>query len=161
MIPAIRISIGSGLKNKTSNMKQYLMIAALLSLGMVSLAQTKKEQQVAAAVEQLRKAMVDGDSMALSRLVSPVLSYGHSGGHIDDKQEFVSKLASGKSDFVTIELSGQTISISKKTAIVRHNLNAATNDGGKPATVKLHVLSIWQKMHGDWILLARQAVKLP
>jgi hypothetical protein len=49
-------------------------------------------------------------------------------GHIDDKKEFVDKLTNGSSDFVTIDLSEQTISISDKVAIVRHTLNAKTND---------------------------------
>jgi ketosteroid isomerase-like protein len=88
------------------------------------------------------------------------LSYGHSGGHIDDKKEFVEKLASGASDFVTIDLSDQTISVSGKTAVVRHKLNAKTNDGGKPAEVHLLVLLIFQKDHRQWKLLARQAVKI-
>ena len=123
-------------------------------------AQTKQEKAVANAVEQLRNAMVDGDSLILDKLTLPQLSYGHSGGHIDDKTEFVHKLVSGASDFVTIELLEQTISVSKNTAVVRHKLNAATNDGGKPAVVHLAVLLVWQKQHGNWKLLARQAVKL-
>lgn len=128
---------------------------------LVSLAQTRQEKNVTVAVEQLRKAMIDGDSMALEKIVSGKLSYGHSGGHIDDKKEFVSKLASGQSDFVTIELKDQTISISGKVAIVRHTLNAITNDNGKPGEVHLFVLLIWQKQKGSWKLLARQAVKVP
>jgi Domain of unknown function (DUF4440) len=143
-------------------MKKIILItAALFSICFQLQAQTKQETAVANAVEQLRKAMVDGDSLMLDKLVSPKLSYGHSGGHIDDKTEFIHKLASGGSDFVTIELTEQTISISKNIAVVRHKLNAATNDGGKPAVVHLAVLLIWQKLHGDWKLLARQAIKLP
>ena len=126
----------------------------------IAAAQNKQETAVANATEQLRKAMVDGDKTALESLVTDQLSYGHSGGHIDDKKEFVEKLASGKSDFVTIDLSEQTISISGKTAIVRHKLNAATNDGGKPAEVHLLVLLVWQKQGSQWKLLARQAVKI-
>ena len=122
-------------------------------------AQDKTVKQVATAVEQLRKAMVDGDKQMLERLADDQLSYGHSGGHIDDKKEFVEKIASGKSDFVTIELLDQSIIVSGKTAIVRHTLNAATNDGGKPAEVHLKVLLVWQKHNSGWKLLARQAVK--
>lgn len=141
-------------------MKKYMMIALLLSCVIISSAQSKDEKTVTAVVQQLRKAMVDGDSVTLSKLTSHSLSYGHSGGHIDTKQEFVSNLGSGRSDFVTIDLSEQTISIHGKTAIVRHTLIAATNDGGKPGTVKLHVLLVWQKERKGWVLLARQAVKL-
>jgi len=123
-------------------------------------AQSKQEKAVADAVEQLRKAMVDADKATLENSVADKLSYGHSGGDIDDKKEFVEKIASGKSDFVSIDLSEQTISISGKTAIVRHILKAKTNDGGKPGEVQLRVLLVWQKQGGQWKLLARQAVKM-
>jgi ketosteroid isomerase-like protein len=78
---------------------------------------------------------------------------------VEGKAEFVEKIASGKSDFVTIDISEQTIDIIGKTAVVRHMFNATTNDGGKPGTVKLKVLLIFQKENGAWKLLARQAVK--
>ena len=123
-------------------------------------AQSAKETAVAKVVERLRKAMIDGNKTELENLVSDQLSYGHSGGHIDEKKEFVDKLTTGKSDFVTMDLIEQTISISGKTAIVRHKLNATTNDGGKPGEVHLLVMLVWQKHGGKWILLARQAVKV-
>ena len=124
-------------------------------------AQSKSEKAVAKAVEQLKKAMIDADSVLLDKLTASKLSYGHSGGHIDDKKEFVSKIVSGKSDFVTMDISNQTISISKKIAIVRHSLNASINDNNKPGEIHLLVLLIWQKQQGKWKLLARQAVKQP
>ena len=122
-------------------------------------AQTKQETAGANAVEQLRNAMVNADSAMLDQLTMDELSYGHSGGHVDDKKEFVQKLASGKSDFVSINFSEQTITVSGKTAVVRHKLNAFTNDNGKPGEVHLLVLLVWQKIDGKWKLLARQAVK--
>ena len=140
-------------------MKKNIFSVSLLLMVLFTSAQSKKETAVANAVEQLRKAMIDGNKTELENLVSDSLSYGHSGGHIDDKKEFVDKLVSGKSDFVTIELSEQTIRVNGKTAIVRHKLNATTNDGGKPAEVHLLVLLVWQKKHGHWKLWARQAVK--
>ena len=123
-------------------------------------AQTKDEKAVATAVESLRKAMIDGNKTELEKLASEKLSYGHSSGVVEGKAEFVDKIASGKSDFVALEISEQTISISGKTAVVRHTLNGSTNDGGKPGTIKLKILLVWQKENGGWKLLARQAVRL-
>ena len=134
-------------------------IIFLLFLCPLVTAQHKKEKAVANAVEKLRKAMVDGNKADLENAVSEQLSYGHSGGHIDDKKEFVEKLTSGKSDFVAIELTEQTITVSGKTAVVRHVLTAKTNDGGKPGDVHLRILLVFQKKGGKWLLLARQAVK--
>ena len=139
-----------------------IFIAALIftSFQIAASGQTSAEQAVANAVEQLRVAMVDADSAMLTRLVLPQLSYGHSSGQVDDKKEFVAKLVSGRSDFGSLEFSGQTISISGKTALVRHILKAKTNDSGKPGEVQLKVLLVWQKKGGHWKLLARQAVKM-
>jgi ketosteroid isomerase-like protein len=140
--------------------KIFLIIIVSLSVITLVNAQTKSEAAVAKAVEQLRKAMLDADSVMLDKLSSPKLSYGHSGGHIDDKAEFVQKIASGKSDFVTLEFPEQTFSFSKDVAIVRHKFDAKTNDNGKPGEVHLLVLLVWQKTGGKWLLLARQAVKV-
>ena len=142
-------------------MKRTFLFLMLFGGALVMRAQTADQKAVAAAVETLRKAMVDGDKAALEKITADALSYGHSSGKVQTKAEFIEALTSAASDFVSIELTEQTVKLSGNTAIVRHNLSASTNDGGKPGTVKLHILTIWQKLNGQWKLLARQAVKLP
>src|SRR4051812_35317439 len=100
-----------------------------------SFAQSKEESAVAAAVEVLRKAMIDGDKASLQNITTDQLSYGHSSGKVEDKTTFVDNIVSGKSDFVTIDLTNQTIAVSGDAAIVRHTLAATTNDGGTPGSV--------------------------
>lgn len=139
-------------------LKGLLLMANLIT--MTVLAQTKDETAVAAAVETLRKAMVDGDRTALEKIAAAELTYGHSSGKLEDKAAFVEAIASGKSDFVTIDLTEQTITVSGDVAIVRHKLAGTTNDGGKPGTVNLAILTVWKKQGKEWKLLARQAVKL-
>lgn len=141
--------------------KISVIIISMFVMSYSAISQTKDETAVASAVEALRKAMIDPSKEILESLVSDKLSYGHSGGALDNKSVFIEKLVSGQSDFVTIDLTEQTIEVSDKTAIVRHTLTATTNDGGKPGTVKIKVLLVWQKGKGGWKLLARQAVKLP
>jgi len=141
--------------------KIFLFILFVAALGGNTVkAQSKEETAVAAAVESLRKAMVDPDKATLDKLTAEELSYGHSSGKVQNKAEFIDALVNKTSDFVSIDLTEQTIKIAGNTAIVRHVLSASTNDGGKPGTVKLGILTIWQKQHGAWKLLARQAVKI-
>jgi ketosteroid isomerase-like protein len=141
-------------------MKRITILLVSFCMAVTIQAQSKSEKAVGNAVEQLRNAMVSGDRPALESIAHDKLSYGHSGGAVEDKAAFVEKIASGKSDFVSIDLSEQTISVSGKTAIVRHILKAKTNDGGKPGEVHLRILLIFQRDGGKWKLLARQAVKL-
>lgn len=141
-------------------MKKTLLLALLfLGLGLVSQAQSKDEKQVLAAVDALRAAMLSGDRSKLAAIAAPQLTYGHSNGLIEDKAAFIENLASGTSDFVTIDLSEQTVRIDGDVALVRHKLAAQTNNGGVPGSVKLGVLLVFRKQQGKWLLLARQAFK--
>lgn len=124
-------------------------------------AQAKGEQQVADAVSAWRKAMIDADKTALEALLAPELSYGHSNGKIEDRAMLLESIGSGQSDFITMEISEQSIKMVGKTAIVRHKLAGEVNDGGKPSSLKLFVLQIWQKQGPSWKLLARQAARQP
>ena len=117
------------------------------------------EHEVSTAVNLLCEAMVRADKTALEDIAADSLSYGHSNGNVETKEAFVENIVSGRSDFTTIDISEQTISITQNTAVVRHLFNATTNDGGKPGTVKIKVLLVWQKENERWKLLARQAVK--
>lgn len=155
---------------KNSVIKKLLLIASLCisttaitnsAMAGSSLADSTETELLGKKVEQLRLAMIDGNEKALQQLSSPLLSYGHSGGHIEDQKAFIEKIVSGKSDFVTMELADQTITIAGDVALVRHNLNADIKDGGVPNTIHLGVLLVWQKQAGEWKLLARQAFKYP
>ncbi|MES2648200.1 MAG: nuclear transport factor 2 family protein [Bacteroidota bacterium] len=139
--------------------KKMFFIASLLFTSLFVSAQSGASKKVAEAIEAFKLAMISGDSAALSALTTSDLSYGHSAGKIDYKAQFIRAFASGSSDFVTIDLTDQTISVHKKAAIVRHQLKATTNDNGKPGNVNIAVMTVWVKQKGKWVLAARQAVK--
>lgn len=138
--------------------KKLLILSCLLIPTHFCFAQ---KAEVENAVTQLTKLMVSPDSVALDKMVLNNLSYGHSGGKIQNKQEFLHSLLSGESDFVDINLTDQSVIIQNKTALVRHTLNAKTNDKNVPGNVKLYILLIWSKEKSGWKLLGRQAVKVP
>ena len=142
------------------NYRKHFFFFIFLISTVVSGAQSKKEAQVNAAVEKLKLAMVSGERAALESIAFDQLSYGHSGGLVETKAQFVDKIASGASDFVSIELKNQTITVSGNTAIVRHELHATTNDNNKPGEVHLKIMLVWQKQSKEWKLLGRQAVKI-
>lgn len=142
-------------------MKKLIISFVIALTVFVSLnAQVKQEKAVLAAVEKLRLAMISGNEAELRAVSSEKLSYGHSGGLVENQQQFVEKFKTGASDFVTIELKNQTITISGNTAIVRHELHATTNDNNKPGEVHLRVMLVFQKQAKEWKLLGRQAVKI-
>lgn len=123
-------------------------------------AQNKNQQAVEQTVSMLRQAILDGDSAKLDQLTDSDLSYGHSLGKIETKKQFIHALASGESDFKTMELTDQSIVVKNKTAVVRHKLAAEIKEKDKFSTVKLAVLMVFYKDGKHWKLLARQAIRL-
>lgn len=141
-------------------MKKIILLLVLSASIMVK-AQSREEKEVTAAVENMRLALISGERSALENVAAADLSYGHSSGKIQDKAAFVEAIANGSSDFVSIEFKNQSIKVTGKTAIVRHELHAVTNDGGKPGEAHIGVMLVWQKQGKNWVLLGRQAFKLP
>ena len=141
-------------------MKKAALLLLILTYSLVGFTQSRQESEVISTVEKLRLALISGVKEDLESVVHDSLSYGHSNGTIEGKYEFVEKIVSGKSDFVSIEFYGQTISVQKNIALVSHSLIANINDGGKPSEIKLKILLVFTKTGKDWKLLARQAVKL-
>lgn len=123
-------------------------------------AQTKEEKEVAEAVKKFNKAMVDADKSLLEKYTADELSYGHSGGTIEDKAAFTDAVVNGPFDFITLEAEDQTIKITGDIALVRHKFVAKGTNKGNPADVRIGNLMVWQKQSGQWKLLARQAYKL-
>lgn len=145
-------------------MKKYLILGLIL-ISFSNWAQTKSVSKevtvVANRVEAFRKALIDPETNQLKELTSKDLSYGHSSGVLQDQEVFIEKLINKESDFVTIEFQNQTIQITGDVAIVRHNLAAHTKDSGVEKDIKIGNVLVWQKQKGKWVIVARQAFKLP
>lgn len=147
--------------------RRTIAAAAMLASGASVLARTPALAEagdvgaVENAVTSLKAAMLAADKAKLESLVVDQLSYGHSSGVIQDKTVFVDVIASKKTVYKSIELSGQTVAIVGNNAIVRHNWvgTAGPADGSKWNESKIGILQVWQKQGADWKLLARQAFK--
>ena len=140
-------------------MRQLFLISIFILLVNIASGQSA-EQKVSETVERLRLAMINPDKASLEKLTVEGLSYGHSSGKVEDRAAFIEALVSGKSDFVDIQLTDQTITVVDKTAIVRHKLSGNVNDGGKASTVNIAVLLVFVNQGKEWRLTARQAVKI-
>lgn len=125
-----------------------------------TLAQGGDDAAVAAAVEALRQAMLAADEAKLLAVAHDKLSYSHSSGATETKQQYAAAIASKKTVFKTITFSDQTISVIGDNAIVRNTFAADLDRSGKADAVKIGVLQVWKKDGGAWKLLARQGYKL-
>ncbi len=143
-------------------MKKYLFLPILLLAAFCSVnAQSKSESDVSAAVETFRKGIESSDKKLLESVTSEDLVYGHSSGKVQNKAEFVEEIVSLKPiDYVTVELSNQTIKVSGEVAVVRHVFSSKTIMNGTEGNLKIGNMLVWKKEGGKWKLIARQAYKM-
>ena len=119
------------------------------------------DDEIAEVVTAFNKAMINRDEVALEKLCSDQLSYGHSSGLIQNKAEFIEDIMNGPFRFITISTPGQTIALDGDTAVVRHILTADATRDGEPVAIKIGNVQVYKKESGGpWRLLVRQAYKL-
>ena len=146
-------------------MRKLVLFTVLLALAILpgaqpAAAQSGDEAAVAQAVETFRKAMLANDRGQFEALCADQMSYGHSGGRIETKKQFIDDATSGKSVWKFLNLSDQSIQIVGNNAIVRNILTGDLESEGKITPIKIGILWVWQKQDGLWKLLARQAYRL-
>jgi hypothetical protein len=121
----------------------------------------EQENAIAAAVEELKTGIINADRDLLESITSDKLVYGHSSGRVQNKDEFIEEVVSLQpNDYLKIDLSDQTITISGNTAIVRHIYSFDYISDGVPGSASIGNVLIWQEQEGKWKLLARQAYRL-
>ena len=147
--------------------RRNLAAAGAFALGMSSLlpsasslAESAEEAAVDKAVEALRKALLEKDKGQLEQLTATQLSYDHSSGRVETKAQFVDGVMTSKAVVKSIAFPELSIAIAGNAAIARHLFEAEMETDGKPTSVKIGVLQVWQKQDGSWRLLARQGFKL-
>lgn len=127
----------------------------------IELPSATSEAQITEVVNRVNNAMIDRDEVALKRLCSDQLSYGHSSGLVQDKTEFIDDIMNGPFRFLSIDKPEPTFYLDGNTAIVRYILTADATRDGEPVAIKIGNVQVYKKaLDGHWKLLARQAYKL-
>ena len=112
------------------------------------------------AMQQLDKALLQKDEKTLQTVLHKEVSYGHSNGWIQNKNDILNDFTSGKLIYHKIENNSSAIvTISKKYATVKTNTNAEGMVNGTAFNLKLHIMQFWVKTKKGWRLIARQSAK--
>ncbi|MEM7425507.1 MAG: nuclear transport factor 2 family protein [Pseudomonadota bacterium] len=117
-----------------------------------------EQQEVAQAVETFRRAMVEARPEEIISISDPGLSFGHSNGYVQTREEFAETVRSGEEIFKRVDLTNKKLSVVGDTAIERHHFSADIVYKGKLRNFELEIVEIWKKTD-KWRLLVRQAFK--
>ena len=148
--------------------RRDLVVAGAFTLGASGLllsssagAQAGDEAAVAQSIETLRKAQFEADKVKLAQVTSDQVSYGHSDGRAETKDQFITGVMTRKQVVKSLAFPELKISVVGNAAIARHIYLSESERDGKATTTRIGALQVWQKQDGAWKLLARQGFRLP
>ena len=134
--------------------------AAGLVLGKSTAADAAEEAVVAEAVEILRAGILQADKDKISRVTADQVSYGHSDGRVETKDQFINGVLTRKQVVKSLAFPDLKVAVVGNAAIARHIYLAESELDGKATTTRIGALQVWQKQDGAWKLLARQGFRL-
>jgi len=148
--------------------RRDVMVAGAVAFGASGLllsgsaaAQAGDEAAVTAAVETLRKGLLEADKVKLAQVAADQISYGHSDGRAETKDQFITGVMNRKQTVKSLAFPDLKVAVVGNAAIVRHIYLSESELDGKATTTRIGALQVWQKQDASWKLLARQVFRLP
>lgn len=145
-------------------MKKLCFLLALVvaaSFGQRVLAKGGDQAAVLERVQLLNSTVFGTkDSATLDGLLATELTYGHSGGKIENRQEALHAASTNLSTYAGLGMTGFSVSFTGKVAIVRYIVAVEQITNGTGVKLNLGMLQVWVKEGKLWKLTARQAVKV-
>lgn len=147
---------------KTIIMLAFFAISSVCaySQDMKNIDLNKKQQEVWDKVLTLHGAVFGTkDSATIANLVDSKLEYGHSGGNIENMHTMIHNASSSKTIYKDFTNTVLSVNVFGKVAAVRLIIKASSIDNDVATPLNLGILQVWEKTHGGWKLIERQAVK--
>jgi len=148
--------------------RRDVMVAGAVAFGASGLllsgsaaAQAGDEAAVTAAVETLRQGLLEADKVKLAQVAADQISYGHSDGRAETKDQFITGVMNRKQTVKSLAFPDLKVAVVGNAAIVRHTYLSESERDGKATTTRIGALQVWQKQDASWKLLARQGFRLP
>ena len=120
-----------------------------------------EEKAVLDAEDRRYQAMIDADLETMDRLCADEVSYAHSSGVRDTKDEYFEKVRSGYYDYHSIDHPVERVEVVGDTAIVVGRMTADLTVQGTRKTIDNLALAVWTKVGDEWRLLAYAPTPLP
>ena len=105
------------------------------------------------------EAQLNKDRKVLSELLSPEMTYLHSNGRLENKNEFINFICSTRVNYLAFDavsrrvvLHNDKILFGESEFVVEYILN-----GGSTKKIRIFASSLWEKINDGWLFVRWQA----
>ncbi len=140
-------------------MKTLFSILSLLFVANSFAQKNNDSIKLVETIKQFHQALVKKYTISINQQTDKALSYGHSNGWVENKNELIKDLETGIISYQKIEEDSISITMNGNMANVRFVGDYTATMKNTQNTYHLKVLEVWIKKGNRWILFARQAIK--
>ncbi|MBM3415743.1 MAG: nuclear transport factor 2 family protein [Bacteroidetes bacterium] len=119
------------------------------------------EEKLTITLKEFHQALVNANTVSINQQTDKALTYGHSNGWVETKNELIKNLETGYIDYFSYKEDSLQVVVNGTMAHARFVADINVTLNGNNGTYHLKVLEVWVKKGKRWILFARQAVKTP
>ena len=130
----------------------------LFFISIVVAAQTE-ESRVTTTLREFHQALVKKNTVSINQQTDRALSYGHSNGWVETKNDMIRNLETGYLSYNSFKEDSVQVMVNGNMASARFVADINVTLNGNTATYRLKVLEVWVKKGKRWLLFARQAIR--
>ena len=136
-----------------------------LSLGSAAWPQQEKadvgiEKAVAGLEQQIRRAVIKGDTSILEQYLAEDFVGIGPNGIKDDKSHTIQELKDGTVKYSAIDVTEENVRMYENTGIYNGRGNVKMTINGQPQTADVRVTIVWLKQNGQWKRVSFQATRI-
>jgi biopolymer transport protein ExbD len=139
-------------------------LLTILSLFLITSSFSQKKEnldsiKLVKTIQEFHQALVQKNTISLNQQTDKALSYGHSNGWVETKNDLIKDLETKVISYESYKEDSITIIFNDKMANVRFAAEITATMKNTQFTYHLKVLEVWVRKGNRWVLFARQAIK--
>ena len=143
---------------RTINRMKKILVIVFLPAFVFANAQTD-QQKLTATIKEFHQALVNKNTVSINQQTDKALSYGHSNGWIETKEDVIKDLETGFIVYHSYKEDSLNITMNGAMANARFVADISATLRGNTTNFHLRVLEVWVKKGKRWLLFARQAIR--
>ena len=143
------------------------LIATLFSLGCGTAEQepNRNNDETEKAIRELEtrrfQAMIEADTAALDTILAEDLTYTHTSGWVDTKEQFIGWLESGELNYESISTDSVRVRVYAAAAVVTGQAAVKIKVNGQAKNLQIRFIDVYVKRDDHWQMVAWQSTRLP
>lgn len=121
----------------------------------------KPEDDVKAAMEAWKTAVIKKDKATLEKLMHPQITYSHSNALMENRDQAIAAFMAPTMTYKALDMADTTYRTFGNTVLVQTKLTVKNAQNGVDNTLSLSALMVWVKDQGRWQMVGRQTTRYP